>query len=60
METKQKILVIPRHYLEEFLATPANTLGMGGIISPETDANGSGDIVVPICINGYLFLFLLL
>lgn len=41
-----------KQYLEELFTTPANTIGMGGIISPGNDTNGSGDLILPVCITG--------
>ena len=40
-----------RKYIEEELATPMNTMGMGGITTPTETTPGSGDIPQPMCID---------
>lgn len=38
-------------YLEDLMATPANTIGMGGISAPTPTSPGSGDISQSMCID---------
>lgn len=40
-----------KQYLEDLFATPANTIGMGGITAPTETTPGSGDIPQPMCID---------
>lgn len=40
-----------KSYLEDLMATPMNTLGMGGITSPVQTSTGSGDIPQSGCID---------
>lgn len=40
-----------KSYLEDLMATPMNTLGMGGITSPVQTSPGSGDIPKSMCID---------